>query len=172
VASTRDLPTIAFFRAGGLLRRSVLVPGILATHQPGAAPIRHLPRVLGRFPMIRAKLPPPCCLPPSVLVVVVVLRSRLRIEAVYQDGRRMQGESKRRDFRSDRRKTDVDKERRRVPSKAGGFFGCDMNTVASAKKSRIWIFTNSSLPARSPRCSWGRRLGHFAIHIGVSGASS
>ena len=27
VASTRDLPTIAFFRAGGLLRRSVPVPG-------------------------------------------------------------------------------------------------------------------------------------------------
>ena len=36
VASTRDLPTIAFFRAGGLLRRSVPVPGILAAHQPGA----------------------------------------------------------------------------------------------------------------------------------------
>ena len=36
VASTRDLPTIAFFRAGVLLRRSVPVPGILATHQPGA----------------------------------------------------------------------------------------------------------------------------------------
>src|SRR3984885_3179544 len=36
VAATRDLPTIAFFRAGGLLRRSVPVPGILATHPPGA----------------------------------------------------------------------------------------------------------------------------------------
>ncbi len=36
VAATRDLPTIAFFRAGELLRRSVPVPGILATHQPGA----------------------------------------------------------------------------------------------------------------------------------------
>ena len=36
VASTRDLPTIAFFRAGVLLRRSVPVPGILATHRPGA----------------------------------------------------------------------------------------------------------------------------------------
>jgi hypothetical protein len=36
VAATRDLPTIAFFRAGVLLRRSVPVPGILATHQPGA----------------------------------------------------------------------------------------------------------------------------------------
>jgi hypothetical protein len=35
VASTRDLPTIAFFRAGVLLRRSVPVPGILATHRPG-----------------------------------------------------------------------------------------------------------------------------------------
>jgi hypothetical protein len=38
VAATRDLPTIAFFRAGVLLRRSVPVPGILATHRPGAAP--------------------------------------------------------------------------------------------------------------------------------------
>ena len=36
VAPTRDLPTIAFFRAGVLLRRSVPVPGILATHRPGA----------------------------------------------------------------------------------------------------------------------------------------
>jgi len=36
VAATRDLPTIAFFRAGVLLRRGVPVPGILATHQPGA----------------------------------------------------------------------------------------------------------------------------------------
>ena len=36
VAATRDLPTIAFFRAGVLLRRSVPVPGILATHRPGA----------------------------------------------------------------------------------------------------------------------------------------
>jgi len=35
VAPTRDLPTIAFFRAGVLLRRSVPVPGILATHRPG-----------------------------------------------------------------------------------------------------------------------------------------
>ena len=35
VAATRDLPTIAFFRAGVLLRRSVPVPGILATHRPG-----------------------------------------------------------------------------------------------------------------------------------------
>ena len=35
VAPTRDLPTIAFFRAGALLRRSVPVPGILATHRPG-----------------------------------------------------------------------------------------------------------------------------------------
>ncbi len=30
VAATRDSPTIAFFRAGALLRRSVPVPGILA----------------------------------------------------------------------------------------------------------------------------------------------
>ena len=36
VAATRDLPTIAFFRAGVLLRRSVPVSGILATHRPGA----------------------------------------------------------------------------------------------------------------------------------------
>ena len=36
VAATRDLPTIAFFRAGVLRRRSVPVPGILATHRPGA----------------------------------------------------------------------------------------------------------------------------------------
>jgi hypothetical protein len=35
VAATRDLPTIAYFPAGGLLRRSVPVPGILATHRPG-----------------------------------------------------------------------------------------------------------------------------------------
>ena len=34
VAATRDLPTIAFFRAGALLRRSVPVPGILAAHRP------------------------------------------------------------------------------------------------------------------------------------------
>ena len=36
VAVIRDLPTIAFFRAGVLLRRSGPVPGILATHRPGA----------------------------------------------------------------------------------------------------------------------------------------
>ncbi len=36
VAATRDLPTIAFFRAGVLLRRSLPVPGILAAHRPGA----------------------------------------------------------------------------------------------------------------------------------------
>ena len=30
LAATRDFPTIAFFRAGVLLRRSVPVPGILA----------------------------------------------------------------------------------------------------------------------------------------------
>src|SRR5258707_1027085 len=34
--STRDLPTIAFFRAGTLLRRNGPVPGILAAHRPGA----------------------------------------------------------------------------------------------------------------------------------------
>jgi hypothetical protein len=32
---TRDLPTIAFSRAGPLLRRSGPVPGILAAHRPG-----------------------------------------------------------------------------------------------------------------------------------------
>src|ERR1700675_722949 len=35
VAATRDLHTIAFFRSGALLRRSVPVPGILAAHRPG-----------------------------------------------------------------------------------------------------------------------------------------
>jgi hypothetical protein len=34
--STRDLPTIAFIRAGPLLRRNGPVPGILAAHRPGA----------------------------------------------------------------------------------------------------------------------------------------
>ena len=37
VAATRDLPTIAYFPAGGLLRPSVPVPGILATHPAGGA---------------------------------------------------------------------------------------------------------------------------------------
>ena len=36
LASTRDLPTIAFCRAGPLLRRNGPVPGILAAHRPGA----------------------------------------------------------------------------------------------------------------------------------------
>jgi len=35
-AATRDLPTIAFFRAGPLLRRDGPVPGILAAARPGA----------------------------------------------------------------------------------------------------------------------------------------
>ena len=35
-AATRDLPTIAFFRAGPLLRRNGPVPGILAAARPGA----------------------------------------------------------------------------------------------------------------------------------------
>jgi hypothetical protein len=34
--ATRDLPTIAFFRAGPLLRRDGPVPGILAAARPGA----------------------------------------------------------------------------------------------------------------------------------------
>jgi len=36
LAAIRDLPTIAFFRAGSLLRRSGPVPGILAAPGPGA----------------------------------------------------------------------------------------------------------------------------------------
>ena len=36
LASMRDLPTIAFFRAAALLRRHGPVPGILATRRPGA----------------------------------------------------------------------------------------------------------------------------------------
>ena len=36
LAATRDLPTIAFFRAGPLLRRNGPVPGILAAARPGA----------------------------------------------------------------------------------------------------------------------------------------
>jgi hypothetical protein len=35
-AAMRDLPTIAFFRTGVLLRRSGPVPGILAGHRSGA----------------------------------------------------------------------------------------------------------------------------------------
>jgi hypothetical protein len=34
--SQKTLPTIAFFRAGPLLRRNGPVPGILAAHRPGA----------------------------------------------------------------------------------------------------------------------------------------
>ena len=36
LASTCDLSTIAFFRAGPLLRRDGPVPGILAAYRPGA----------------------------------------------------------------------------------------------------------------------------------------
>jgi hypothetical protein len=36
LASTRDLSTIAFFRAGPLLRRNGPVPGILAAYRPEA----------------------------------------------------------------------------------------------------------------------------------------
>jgi len=36
LASIRDLPTIALFRAGPLLRRNGPVPGILAAYRPGA----------------------------------------------------------------------------------------------------------------------------------------
>jgi hypothetical protein len=49
VAATRDLPTIAFFRAGVLLRRSVPVPGILATHRPGAIMDKSGRRLVVRF---------------------------------------------------------------------------------------------------------------------------
>ena len=48
VAPTRDLPTIAFIRAGVLLRRGGPVPGILATHRPGAL-------------MDKSGRPPFCC---------------------------------------------------------------------------------------------------------------
>jgi hypothetical protein len=49
VASMRDLPTIAFFRAGVLLRRDVPVPGILATRRPGAMMDKSGRQFLGRF---------------------------------------------------------------------------------------------------------------------------
>jgi len=48
-ASTRDLPTIAFFRAGALLRRKVPVPGILAAHRPGAIMDKSGRRFVVRF---------------------------------------------------------------------------------------------------------------------------
>jgi hypothetical protein len=47
--STRDLPTIAFFRAGTLLRRHGPVPGILAAHRPGAIMDKSGPRGVVRF---------------------------------------------------------------------------------------------------------------------------
>jgi hypothetical protein len=47
--STRDLPTIAFFRAGTLLRRNGPVPGILAAHRPGAIMDKSRRRVVVRF---------------------------------------------------------------------------------------------------------------------------
>ena len=53
VASMRDLPTIAFFRAGVLLRRDVPVPGILATHRPGAIMDKSGRQFLGRFGLAR-----------------------------------------------------------------------------------------------------------------------
>src|SRR6266446_10594749 len=48
-ASTCDLPTIAFFRAGTLLRRHGPVPGILAAHRPGAIMDKSGRRVVVRF---------------------------------------------------------------------------------------------------------------------------
>jgi hypothetical protein len=47
--STNDLPTIAFFRAGTLLRRHGPVPGILAAHRPGAIMDKSGRRVVVRF---------------------------------------------------------------------------------------------------------------------------
>jgi len=47
--STRDLPTIAFFRAGTLLRRNGPVPGILAAHRPEAIMDKSGRRVVVRF---------------------------------------------------------------------------------------------------------------------------
>ena len=49
VASTSDLPTIAFFRAGVLLRRDVPVPGILAARRPGAIMDKSGRRFVGSF---------------------------------------------------------------------------------------------------------------------------
>jgi hypothetical protein len=47
--STHDFPTIAFFRAGTLLRRNGPVPGILAAHRPGAIMDKSGRRVVVRF---------------------------------------------------------------------------------------------------------------------------
>ncbi|HEX7193878.1 MAG TPA: hypothetical protein VF207_02825, partial [Chthoniobacterales bacterium] len=44
-----DLPTIAFFRAGPLLRRNGPVPGILAAHRPGAIMDKSGRRFVVRF---------------------------------------------------------------------------------------------------------------------------
>src|SRR5882724_9020192 len=55
-AATRDLPTIAFIRAGELLRRSVPVPGILATHRPGAIMDKSGRQFVVRFRLGRAQL--------------------------------------------------------------------------------------------------------------------
>jgi hypothetical protein len=59
--STRDLPTIAFFRAGTLLRRNEPVPGILAAHRPGAIMEKSGRRFvvrLGQGSQGPAKMPP------------------------------------------------------------------------------------------------------------------
>jgi hypothetical protein len=47
--STSDLATIAFFRAGTLLRRNGPVPGILAAHRPGAIMDKSGRRFVVRF---------------------------------------------------------------------------------------------------------------------------
>jgi hypothetical protein len=47
--STGDLPTIAFIRAGPLLRRNGPVPGILAAHRPGAIMDKSGRRFVVRF---------------------------------------------------------------------------------------------------------------------------
>src|SRR5580693_1038834 len=58
VAATGDLPTIAFFRAGVLLRRSVPVPGILATHRPGAMMDKSGRQFVGRFQFADDRIKP------------------------------------------------------------------------------------------------------------------
>ena len=56
--STRDLATIAFIRAGPLLRRNGPVPGILAAHRPGAIMDKSGRRFVVRFGWAGAKSNP------------------------------------------------------------------------------------------------------------------
>ena len=53
--STNDLPTIAFFRAGTLLRRNGPLPGILAAHRPGAIMDKSGRQFIVRFGLGRTK---------------------------------------------------------------------------------------------------------------------